>query len=111
MVGQLVSHSVSMSWCRAPLWAPLPNFTFSFLLQEQLLCSSSWGALPDERTGLHFVVQSVSGQSCGGLITIELSHLKLLGSLSTTRRDYGGSILTRLHTGLFPGIIHLPAFY
>jgi hypothetical protein len=35
-----------------------------------LLSSSSWGALSDERTGLQFVVQSVSGQSRGGLITI-----------------------------------------
>jgi hypothetical protein len=35
-----------------------------------LLCSSSWGALSDERTGLYFVVQSVSGQSRGGLVTI-----------------------------------------
>jgi hypothetical protein len=27
-----------------------------------------------------------------------LSHLRLLGSPLTTRRDYGGGILTRLHT-------------
>jgi hypothetical protein len=33
---------------------------------------------------------------------LALSHLRLLGSLSVTstnHRDYGGSILTRLHTG------------
>jgi hypothetical protein len=59
----------------------------------QLLCSSSWGALSDERTGLQFV----SGQSCGGLITI---HHYLIWdcwvpfpSPLITSRDYGGSIL------------------
>jgi hypothetical protein len=29
-----VSQSVSMSWCRAPLWGPWPDFTFFFLLPE-----------------------------------------------------------------------------
>jgi hypothetical protein len=44
---------------------------FPFHFSEKLLCSSSWGALSDERTGLYFVVQSVSGgQSRGGLVTI-----------------------------------------
>jgi hypothetical protein len=33
-------------------------------------CLSPLDALSDERTGLHFVVQSVSGQSRGGLVTI-----------------------------------------
>jgi hypothetical protein len=27
-----VGQSVSMSWCRAPLWGPWPDFTFPFLL-------------------------------------------------------------------------------
>jgi hypothetical protein len=29
-----VSQSVSMSWCRASLWGPWPDFMFSFLLSE-----------------------------------------------------------------------------
>jgi hypothetical protein len=43
---------------------------FPFYFSGKLLCSSAWGALSDERTGLYFVVQSVSGESRGGLITI-----------------------------------------
>jgi hypothetical protein len=31
--GQLVS----LSWCRAPLWGPWPDFTFSFLLSENCI--------------------------------------------------------------------------
>jgi hypothetical protein len=27
-------QSVCISWCRAPLWGPWPDFTFSFLLPE-----------------------------------------------------------------------------
>jgi hypothetical protein len=27
-------RSVSMSWCRAPLWGPWPDFTFCFLFPE-----------------------------------------------------------------------------
>jgi hypothetical protein len=65
-----------------------------------LLCSSSLGALSDDRMGLQFVVQSVSGQSRGGLITIHYSpvwgYWVPFPSPLTTRRDYGGS--TRLHT-------------
>jgi hypothetical protein len=30
-------QSVSMYWCRAPLWDPCPDFTFSFLLPENCL--------------------------------------------------------------------------
>jgi hypothetical protein len=57
------------------------------------------GRLSDERTGL----QSVSGQSRGGLVTIHFclnwDYWVPFPSPLTTRRDYGGSILARLHTG------------
>jgi hypothetical protein len=33
-VGQTVSQSVSMSWCRAPLWDPLPDFTFPSICRK-----------------------------------------------------------------------------
>jgi hypothetical protein len=29
-----VSQSVSQSWCRAPVWGPWQDLTFSFLLPE-----------------------------------------------------------------------------
>jgi hypothetical protein len=78
----------------------MTRFFFSLSFAGQLLCSSSWGALSDERTGLQFAVQSVSGQSRGGLITIHYCLVWLpFPSPLTTRWDYGGSILTRLHTG------------
>jgi hypothetical protein len=96
------SQSVSMSWCRAPLWGPWPDFTFFFCFAGKLLCSSSCCALSDERTSLQIVVQSVSGQSRGGLISIHYSliwdYCVPFPSPLTTRRDYGGSILTLLHT-------------
>jgi hypothetical protein len=61
------------------------------------------GRPPDERTGLQFIVQSVSGQSRGGLITIHYcliwDYWVPFPSPFTTRRDWGGSILIRLHTG------------
>jgi hypothetical protein len=94
-----------MFWCRAPLWGPWPDFSFSFCFAGQLFCSSSWGALSDERTGLQFVVQSVSGHSRGEHITIHYcliwDYWVPFPSPLTTRRDYGGSILTHLHTGRF----------
>jgi hypothetical protein len=49
---------------------PTTRFYFFLSFAGKLLCSSSWGALSDEREGLQFVVQSVSGQSHGLLITI-----------------------------------------
>jgi hypothetical protein len=76
----LIFHE--LSWCYGPRLVglsvlvsgtPWPNFIFPFLLPDKLLCSSSWGALSDERTDLQFVVQSVSGESSGGLITIYTS--------------------------------------
>jgi hypothetical protein len=48
-------------------------------------------------------MQSVNGQSSGGLITIHYwliwDYWVPFPSPLTTRSDYGGSILTRLHTG------------
>jgi hypothetical protein len=85
-----------MSWCRAPLWGPWSDFTFSFCRKIALLlvlgrplwredgsviCSTicQWSEL--RRTHNHTL----------------LSHLRLMGSI-TTRRDYGESIVTHLHT-------------
>jgi hypothetical protein len=84
-------------------FGPIPRyFFFIFFFAWQLLFSSSWGALSDERTGLLFVVQSVSSQSPAGLITIYYcpiwDYWVPFPSPLTIRRDYGGSILTRLHT-------------
>jgi hypothetical protein len=118
--------SAYQSWCRAPLWGPLLDFSFLCWTIALLL---SWGALSDERMGLYFVAQSVSGQSRGALITIHYCLIwdyffppvipfylqsVLCSTFSkmckqrrvpfpsplTTRRDYGGSILTRFHTGM-----------
>jgi hypothetical protein len=50
-------------------------------------------------------MQSVSGQSRGGLVT---KHYCLFWDYwvpLTTRRYYGGSILTSLHTGISHGVI------
>jgi hypothetical protein len=72
-----------MSWCRAPLWSlgrPLWRDYGS------VICSAICQWSESRRTHNHTL----------------LSHLRLLGSLSValkTRRDYGGSILTLLHTG------------
>jgi hypothetical protein len=81
-------------------FGPMTTFYFLLSFAGQLLCSSFWGALSDERTGLQFVVQSISGQSRGGLVT---KHYCLIWdywvpfpSPLTTCRDYDGSILTRL---------------
>jgi hypothetical protein len=106
-------QSVSMSWCRAPL-GPMTRFYFSLSFAARLLCSSFCGALFDERTSLWFVVQSVSGQSRGGLITIHYCLIwdywvPFLSPL-TTRRDYGASILIRLHTGFWTLSIVMPLF-
>jgi hypothetical protein len=93
-----VSHYVLVSG--TPL-GPMTRFYFFLSFAGKLLCSSSWSALSDDRTGLWFLVQSVSCQSRGGLIT---THYCLIWeywvpfpSSLTTRRDYGGSILTRLN--------------
>jgi hypothetical protein len=82
--GQLWRNSsrAELSWCYhqrlvclsvlvscTPL-GPMTRFFVFLSLAGQLRCSSSWGGLSDERTGLQFVVQFVSGQSRGGLITI-----------------------------------------
>jgi hypothetical protein len=112
---------VYLSWVELMLWptvsrpiglsvlvsdthlGPITRFFFFLSLVWQLLCPSSWGALSDKRTGLQFVVRSVGGQSRGGAITIHYCLIRdywdPFPSPLTTRRDYGGSILTRLHTG------------
>jgi hypothetical protein len=49
---------------------PMTRFYFFLLSCWKIALLSSWCALSDVRTGLLFVVQSISGQSRGGLITI-----------------------------------------
>jgi hypothetical protein len=79
-----------MSWWRAPLWGPWPDFTFSFLCRtiallfflerpllrevESVICSAifQWSEL--RRTHNHAL----------------LSHLRLLGSLSVASNDSQG---------------------
>jgi hypothetical protein len=106
--------TVEMSWCydrRLVGLSVLVSGTslgpmtrgFVFLsFAGQLLCSLSWGALYDERTGLKFVVQCVGGQSLGRLINVYYcliwDYWVPFLSFLTTRRDFGGSILTSLHT-------------
>jgi hypothetical protein len=97
-------HSAYPSWCRAPLWDPWLDFSFSFRLPDN--CFALRLGAPSLTIGrvCNFVVQSVSGQSRGGLIIIitvssETTKFPFL-SPPTTRRDYGWSILTRLHTAL-----------
>jgi hypothetical protein len=81
----------------------LTIFSFPLSFAGNWVCSSSWDTLSDERTGLQFVAQSVGGQSPGGLITVHYHFIWdywiPVPSPLTTRRDYGGSILTHLHTG------------
>jgi hypothetical protein len=88
---QSVSQYVLVSG--TPL-GPMTRFYFPpplFFLAGKLLCSSSWGALFDQRTGLQFVLQSASGQNREELITHTLlSHLRLLGSLSVAWYDSQG---------------------
>jgi hypothetical protein len=66
-VGQSVSQYALVL---GTLLGPMTRFSFSISLAGQWLCSFSWGAPSDERTGLQFVLQSLGGQSRGGLITV-----------------------------------------
>jgi hypothetical protein len=54
-----VSHSVSRSRCRAPLWDWRPDISSC----RNVAVLSLWGALSDDRTGLQFAVQSLNGAS------------------------------------------------
>jgi hypothetical protein len=87
------------------LSGPMTRFYFFLSFAGQLLCSSSWGALSDERTGPQSALRSVSSQSRGAVTTILycliLDYWVPFPSPLTTRRDYGGSILIRLHTRMF----------
>jgi hypothetical protein len=86
-----------------PSLGPMIRFDFFLSFAGKFLWYSSWGAFSDERTVLCFVVQSVSGQSSEGLTTTHYCLIRnywvAFPSPLTTRRDYGGSVLTRLHTG------------
>jgi hypothetical protein len=81
-----------MSWCRAPLWGPWPDFTCSFLLPENwnwkkfvlgrplwredgsVICSAICQWSESRRTHTHTL----------------LSHLRLLASLSVASYDSQG---------------------
>jgi hypothetical protein len=80
-------QSVSMSSCRAPLWGPWPDFTFSFLLSENcfslLLGRPLWQE--DGSAICSAVCQwSESRRTCNHTL---LSPLRLLGSLSIASYD------------------------
>jgi hypothetical protein len=77
-----LNYLLELSWCcdrrsvglsvlmsGTPLGS-VATFIFFLSFAGQLLCFSSWGAHSNDRTGLQFVVQSVSGQTRGGLITV-----------------------------------------
>jgi hypothetical protein len=48
----------------------MTRFYFFLSFAGQLLCSSSWGALSDERTGLQFAVKSLNGPGLAEPVTI-----------------------------------------
>jgi hypothetical protein len=85
-----VSQSVSMSWCRAPLWGPWPDFIFYFLLLEN--CFLFVLGHPLWREG-GYVICSAMCQWSESRWTHNhtlLSHLRLLGSLSVASYDLQG---------------------
>jgi hypothetical protein len=57
----------------APLWGPWLDFKFFCLIITWFFI---WGALSDERTGLQFAVQSLSGPSRAGPIAIYYYHIR-----------------------------------
>jgi hypothetical protein len=98
-----------MSWCRAPLWGPWSDFTFFFLLPEICFAlrlgapSLARGRVCNLRCNLSVVRVAEDSQP---YITVspEASSVPFPTPL-TTRRHYGGSILTRLHTARSPVFI------
>jgi hypothetical protein len=88
--GQSVSQSVSMSWCRAPLWGPWPDFSFSFLLPENyLLFVLGWPLWGEDGSVICSAVCQWS-ESRRTLNHILLSHLRLLVSLPVASYDSQG---------------------
>jgi hypothetical protein len=51
-------QSVSLSWCKAPVWGLRPDFYFYQRVAGLLM----WGALSDEKTGLSFTISAGSRQ-------------------------------------------------
>jgi hypothetical protein len=45
-------QSAALSWRRAPIWGPRPDFCYCHTVAGFL----TWGALSDERTGLSFII-------------------------------------------------------
>jgi hypothetical protein len=104
-----VSQSVSMSWCRALLWGPRADFTFSFKLNFYISFKFLLIALlfvlgrPLWREDGSVIYSAVCqwSESWRTRNQTVLSHLRYwvpFPSRLTTRRDYAGSMLIRLHT-------------
>jgi hypothetical protein len=115
-----------MSWCRAPLWGPMTRFYFfSFFCRKiallfvlgrplwredgSVICSAICQLTESRRTRTR-LYPSTQRHTRNRMQTpkIKIVHYCLIWdywvpfpSPLTTRRDYGGSILTRLHTGKF----------
>jgi hypothetical protein len=76
-----------MSWCRAPLWGPWPDFTFSFLLSEN--CFSLLLGRPLGREDGSAICSAICqwSESRRTRNHTLLSPLRLLGSLSVASCD------------------------
>jgi hypothetical protein len=106
------SQSTSSSGYRASLWDPWPDFILLFFLRltNYFILLSKAPSLTRKRV--------CSLQCNHSLVRTLLSHLRLCSLLSpvTTLKDYGGSILTRLHTEcvcvyIFTGCGKLTSFF
>jgi hypothetical protein len=92
-------QSAYPSWCRAPLWDPRPDFIFSFLLLENYFTL---------RLGAPFLTRGrvcilYCNLSVVRVEDISWPYITVSSEPLTTRRDYGGNILTRLHAEKLPG--------
>jgi hypothetical protein len=76
-----------MSWCRAPLWGPWPDFPFSFLMSED--CFSLLLGRPLWREDGSAICSAICqwSESRRTRNNALLSHLRLLGSLSVASYD------------------------
>jgi hypothetical protein len=100
-VGVLIatdSQSTSLSGYRASLWDPRPDFIlfFFFSVDKYLIILSMASSLTRKRVCIL--------QWNHPLVPITILYFLIWDCVPflsplTTRRDYGGSILTRLHTG------------
>jgi hypothetical protein len=83
-------RSVSTSWCRAPLWGPWPDFTFSFLLKKN--CFALRFGKPSLTRGRSIICSAICqwSESRRTRNHTLLSHLRLSGSLSVASYDSQG---------------------